>query len=437
MKKIKNIFLYTTVLLTTAACGKETPFSSEEISGEGKFLSSSIAVDLKTEENLVRSEASGVPDVGEFTVSFFDTASSSEEPVRSYKYKEMPEVVTLPVGNYKVRAWFGGEYGDGNNAKFDAPYYMGESANFAVEKDKIVDSVDPIVCRLANVKVTILFDEHLVKSSGDDLKVSVKVGESGSLDFTPRTSQSGFFKYVEGSSTLAAEFSGTVEDLPTREVKTYDNVKPGNHYRITFKLHSVDPNEPGNIDPDDPDNPINIDANVEYVDMAGDPVNPSFNEEYLEDDRYPDEGPGNNDDPVDPKPGAGPEITAEAPIDLDKLNEVNAESKCVLNVKSETGITGFLVVIDSNTLTPEELKGVELSDKLDLVNPGALEEKLKGLGLPVGAEVLNQKAVRFDISGFMPLLGLLGEGTHKFTLTVSDSNGSTSKTLQLHNLGAE
>lgn len=54
---------------------------------------------------------------------------------------------------------------------------------------------------------------------------------------------------------------------------------------------------------------------------------------------------------------------------------------------------------------------------------------LTGLGLPVN--VAGQKDVEFDISGFLFLMGALGECEHHFVLTVTDANGTTVKTLKI------
>ena len=52
-----------------------------------------------------------------------------------------------------------------------------------------------------------------------------------------------------------------------------------------------------------------------------------------------------------------------------------------------------------------------------------------GLGLP--CNVGGQKDVGFDISTFMTLLGALGSAEHHFILTVTDANGTTTKTLKI------
>ena len=431
MKRYKNIFLAVATAFGFVACDKEAPFSAEPVAEHGRFLSSSISVSLNTDENLVRSAEDG-PDVSLFDVDFYKNGANI--PEQSYKYGEMPEMVMLPVGEYVVKVSYGGDYGEGAKAAFDAPFYKGESGKFTIEKDKVTDHIDPIVCGLANVKVSIVFDPSLKNAISPDSKVTVKVGENGtSLDFTVTNEKSGYFEFAEGSNTLAATFSGSVDGDLTTETKTKDNVAPGNHYRITFKLHRVDPNDPGDINPDDES--IKVDATVTTDDRGDTNVEPG-EEEFLPDDRYPEEDPkdpDNPDNPDNPKEN-GPTITGEAPINLDEVNDVNDEVKahCVLNVHSDTGITEFKVKIDSETLTSEVLEGVKLSTDLDLVNPGSLKEGLQSINLPV--EVAGEKDVRFDITEFMPLLEIYGAANHKFILTVSDKNGTTTKTLQLRTL---
>lgn len=447
MKRIKYTYLTLAIAAAFASCSSEQPFTEERLDGEGRLLTSAIAVELKSEEKLVR--ATAAPDVNDFTVEFLNTGNL-DTPVVSYRYGEMPEVVTLPVGDYIARAYFGGEYGaDGSTAAFSAPYYKGESVQFSIEENKITDNIGTVVCSLANVKVTILFDENLVKVMSEDSKVTVNVGEKGSLSFTKNTDESGYFHYDEGSNTISAIFSGIVDGDETTESKSHSNVQPGNHYRITFKLHSVDPNEPGEITPGAPGNEIKIDATVQLEDLTGEGINvgdPSDDDIYMEDDRYPSEGdpepgpddPGNNPDNPD-NPGEGPTVTAEAPINLDEWNDVVEDIKCVLNVHSDTGVSGFSVEIDSPKLTNDVLTGVGLSSKFDLITcltaeGKDVEEGLIGLNLPVKTQVKDQNDIKFDITDFMPLLGIYGAAEHKFILTVSDAGGKTVIVLKLRTI---
>ena len=172
MKRIIYIYSIIALALGMASCSTEAPFSAESRKGEGRVLASALSVELKTDEKLVRS--SGVPDVSDFTVDFIKADNLEDSPVKHFRYGDMPEVVTLPVGEYVARAYYGGDYGsEGGKAAFSAPYYLGESGRFTISENKITDNIGTVECRLSNVKVTILFDENLVKVMSPDSKVSV------------------------------------------------------------------------------------------------------------------------------------------------------------------------------------------------------------------------------------------------------------------------
>ena len=77
--------------------------------------------------------------------------------VQEWAYAEMPEVYTLGVGTYKIKAHSPVTEG----AAFDAPYCEGESALFEITQDNIVDA-GQVECTLKNIKVTIKYDEKLL-----------------------------------------------------------------------------------------------------------------------------------------------------------------------------------------------------------------------------------------------------------------------------------
>lgn len=423
MKKYINFALAILSIVVLAGCSKDDPFPGEW-SETGKLLTRGMTVELKNEEVLVRADAS-LPEVGDFTVDFLKEGET--EPAATYKYAELPEIITLPVGKYKAVAY----YGENPSAAWNAPYYKGESETFEIKVDEITDNVAPVVCRLSNVKVTILFDESLRNAMAADASVNVRVGDQGSLDFTiddVNAGKTGYFAFVDDSHTLAATFNGKVEGYDTHETKTYDNVAPGNHYRITFKLHTADYTDPGYIKGD-----IQVDATVEVVDMN---YSADIDDVILEDDMRPSQGGTEPDPGPGPEPGTGPTVTAEAPIDLAKVNVVDASTNCVLNVHSDTGVTGFVVYIDSPKLTKDILSEFSLDTTLDMVNPASaeMEEGLRSLPLPVKEQVAGQKDIKFDITPFMGILGSLGAAEHTFRLEVTDAGGKSTTVLKLRTL---
>ena len=99
MKKFKNLYIIVTgFILAMTSCSQEAPFSAENKKGEGKILTSTLSIDVKSEDIAVRSE-NVLPSVKDFTIEFYNS-SDLESVVKKYdKFSSMPEVVTLPVGD--------------------------------------------------------------------------------------------------------------------------------------------------------------------------------------------------------------------------------------------------------------------------------------------------------------------------------------------------
>ena len=426
MKQYIILPLAAGLLFTLAACDKEQPFGPGSQEGDGFLDREALALELKNEQRLVRA---GDVDVEDCNIEIFRQDDGT--PVRTYRYGDMPEIVTLPVGEYTVRA----TYGEDEVAAWDAPYYMGESA-FTIQADKITSDIAPVVCTLSNVKVSIEFDTVLANHMAPDAKVTVKAGSRGSLEYTMADQdRAGYFAYEPGSS-LTATFSGTIDGNEVVETKAYDVVEVGTHYHITFRLHTLDDTDPGNITIGDG---LTVDATVEKVDLTGD-ITPDTPTE--KDDMRPEEG-----SQVTP-PGPGPDKPG---IDIEKAIDVSGSSidlnvahdadqlaadgtEVVILVRTQKPITGFTCDIISNTLTPDELEGVGLASHLDLVNPGEFEEALSSLFFDNGpVKVAGETEVPFKLTTFMPLLGALGTGNHQFDLIITTEDGTRTVTLRLYN----
>ncbi len=426
MKLYKGVFFSLALASLLGACSKENPFGSEEENGAvGMLMTSCLAPSLTNAEGYEAVTRAAIPSTDDFKVVI--TRAGTRTPAAEYKYADMPEVLTLPVGDYVVSA----HHGDNNVAAWEEPYYFGEST-FHIEENKITDEVDPIVAKLSNIRVTIVYGPSLVNAMGADSKVSVNVGESGTMSFAADEERSAYFKYVDKSQTLTATFSGTVDGQRVVETKAYDNVAPGNHYRITFRLHTIDQEDPGSIN-----GGITVDASVEQVDMNV--TVDGETDEPVEDDMRPVQG--GNDTP-DPGPGpdqpvAGPTVTplqmdGKNPIDFDALNLFDDNLYCAFNVASSAagGFTEFTVDIISNDLTADELAATGLASHLDLINtPDSYAAALQNLGFPINQG--GKTSADFDISGFQMMLAIFGPHEHEFKITVSDANGTTVKSLRV------
>lgn len=434
MKSYKGIFYSLAAVALLTGCANENPFVDPTIPDAGQtgaLMTRCLAPKLTNAEGVDMSTRASVPSTDNFRVVISrkkNARDGSAEGSVEYTYSEMPEVLTLPVGDYKVFA----DHGDNKDAAWDEPYYYGES-EFGIDANKITDDVEPIVAKLSNIRVTIVFHPSLLSSMSADSKVEVKVGNQV-MPFVPEETRSAYFKYVNQSQTLAATFYGNVDGSDVVETKTHDNVAPGNHYRITFRVHGIDDDKPGTVD-----GSVTVDATVEQVDMNH--TIDGEKDQILDDDMRPSQGGGDDPGPDEPK---GPVPTAEAlepsgdfagydKLDLNADNEITDHLYCAWKVTSEAegGFKTFGVDIISTTLTPGELSGVGLTDKLDLINPGQYEEALAGLGFPVNVGGLTE--AEFDITSFLSLMQALGAGKHEFKLTVGDANGTAVFSVKLHN----
>lgn len=434
---MKNKYIYSlaTAALLMSACSKENPFDGPQNLEEGQILKSALAVDMKVDET-VRKNSPTRADVNldDFNVVFTQTGHS--EPTKKFKYSEMPDVVTLPAGDYTCTATFG----ENRVAEWESPYYLGTSEEFTINPYEITSYVAPIVCRLENIKVTIDFDASLKSRMNEEAYVEVKVGSSSALKYTAveaEQQKAGYFLHT-AETTLVATFNGKIDGVQTVETKSMQNIEKGNHYKITFRLHTHDNDPTG-----DANSNVSVDASVTITDIER---NVEIGDEPLVDDT---ERP--SEEPENPTPGPGPDeptaswegpsAEAEAPMSLPASSEWKAENgiltlNCsqtitdpfsahvVLNFGSKTGFTEFYADIKSPTLTSEELEGVGLASHLDLVKDDAgLWGTLgpDGLGLPV--DLSGKTFAKFDISQFMIPLSALGNGTHTFEIHAKDANG--------------
>lgn len=413
-------------LLLLASCEEGFTFGTDQ--GAGSFSKSSLLLDVRDDEETVHNAPSRAGDeLADFKIMFFKNNSAA--PEATYIYSEMPDVIVLPVGLYSVTATKGTDV----EADWESPYFLGQSTAFHIKKDSITSDVDPIVCRMQNVKVTVEFDPLLTAAMSADSYVEVKVGDNAGLKFDKsKEGVAGHFKHTDGVS-LVATFNGVVEEATTVETKSFDQVQKGHHYKIKFKLHSQNADNSGEAGAE-----VKVDATVNVTQIDNNIT--IVEDEDLGDDERPTEG---NDDPNIPDTPpvqddsaptieALPQTDSSIPeIEFGKVNEIVDDMECVLMMRStaESGFTKFECKIDSETL---DVTQVGLSNPLDLINPGLNEDALIGLGLlQEGQKVEGSKEVRFALSSFLPLITALGPGTHNFILTIGDANGETTKTLIL------
>lgn len=422
--KIINIYvLFLMMVALLPSCSKENPFNNVPVEEPvGSLAKKALGVDVLDASMIVTraGEDSGIS-LDDFDICVYQTGVTT--PKFHDKYGNMPEILTLPRGEYYVEA----SYGENVDKGWESPYYKGKSETFLIKGGEITDNIGEIKCRLTNVKVSVDFGPVLL-SKVSNPNVEVKVCDIAGQDvatgltFTKLEAEKercGFFRYEPGV-TLVAVFDGLIDgDLtPTHEVKTITNLEGGKHYKITFKLHVIDGDPGGGIAAK-----MAVDAHLVVTDVER---NVDIEEDEILDDN---ERPKEDDENPEPPQEDGPSVMPEAPINFDKVNDVKSDSHVVINISSKTGITKFQVNIisdDLNGLVPEVL---------DLVTPGDNLSLLQGLGLLEDGKttVKGDKNVTFDVSGFMEMLCALGpEKDHTFRLTIADESGEVVKELKLH-----
>lgn len=418
--KIKSI-LYKGALLSLALLGM-TSCEQKLEPGEGKLNLSSLGLEIA-------GTGRATVDVSNFIVDICQDGKA--KPVQTFLFSKMPSVVALAPGEYYIDV----RSHNLEKAEWDNPYYAGKSEKFQIVADDVTE-LDPIKCVFSALKVSVVFGPKLMNKIGSDVSVTVVANDEGRLVYTPGDTREGYFATIDGSTTLVAIFSGTVNGHKEEFSRTYTDVAAGQHRTITYEVGNDVP------EPDAPTGSVDqtqgISVDVSYVDE--DMMNADVtggNEDIIPDPgekpgklpELPDEGddPNTPDQPDEPTP-SGPVFGFEgSTLENGKTyftDEFSADKPAILKIVCPEGIAKADVIIDSSSLTPEELENVGLTDKFDLCSDEALFEALGGLGFPVGDDIKGHTEATITITQFMDLLAILGPSTSKFTFTVTDSKGA-------------
>lgn len=155
-----------------------------------------------------------------------ETSNMDEDP----NFKGQME---LPVGTYTIKV---SSAGFDNNSGFDKPYYAG-SKEVTIVKDR--ESTPEIVCTLANVKVSVIFDDTFknaftsavvtvgAKSDVSIDKLTFTMGEAEKYAYFPVTDLQAVVKVTNKSGK---EYSQT---------NTFENVKAREHYILNYTVGDV------------------------------------------------------------------------------------------------------------------------------------------------------------------------------------------------------
>lgn len=412
------------VLFTFSACHSEKmETGATDVTGQLSLASMKMEVDLKVDTVYPQSRA-GV-DVSNFLLTI---KNSQGEQVEQYTYSEMPEIISLPVGTYTVVA----SSAEAATNGFDVPFYTGSTEQFTIKENELTE-VSALTCRLANVMISVEYDEELRKLMGEDVVTTVKIGDN-SLDIPSSETRKAYLIAPASAGSMDITLKGTIDGESVTEVKRVDNVQAGQYNIIKYVLNSVDDgtnsNGGGNLNI-----AINIDSSMTSSDETVG-VNPG--EEPGIDD-FPTDGgeePGDGDGDGGDESGSEQNMPTiegtsfnKVPFDIDNDRlTISGAAELQVTIGAPNGIANLFVEIISETLDVSE---VGLPKSFDLAYPGENSDALSGLGFPVGDKVIGQTEVLFDISNFTILLPTF-KGNHDFKIRVVDSKGlEETKTLKL------
>lgn len=444
--KFKSISILAWAAAAAAFTGCSDNWVPEvEGAGEGRLNTQSILAEVNTVEDEKEDEdvtkkatSRSSIDLSPFLVDVVRTSDNAN--VASWTYATMPQLPTFAVGSYKVQV----RSRVLKDAEWSAPYYLG-SQTFDIRNGEVTD-VGPIVCKLANVRVTIDYGPKLLEATGGEgFTITVTSTPGVYLQYTGKETRSGYFAY-NGQTTMVARFQGRVNGVNEDFSHVLENIAPGQHRKLTFRL---------NYNPNVPDDEVGtIEGQGIVVSCSTKTVNVDGNVIQEEDIQESGDRPGQEGDEPggeDPKPGEEGNITFtsetlandngnvldDTPNNAADFGEGKKEAK--IHIHSEAPIASFKVKIDSKTLTADVLSDVKLAPEFDLADPIVttddgekkdLTEGLKVLEFPVGDEVKGATDLDFDITKFVPLTMIYGAANHRFILTVTDNAGN-SKTLTL------
>jgi hypothetical protein len=129
---------------------------------------------------------------------------------------------------------------------------------------------------------------------------------------------------------------------------------------------------------------------------------------------------------------------------LDKAQTIHATATTQPKVGVEITAPGKIasltcqIVSEYPAFSAAALAAMGMTDKFDLVNPGALAPVLTGLGLPNGDAVLGKTSLKVDVSSFIPMITMLyneaaGSFDVSFVIAVEDEAGTkASSSMMLH-----
>ena len=216
MKQIYNILLICMVSVSFFACQGDELGTRESVGFLRVALEQSTEVNTKADYN---SKQMRVVIKNSAGVTKFETNDHTADLVG----KEL----SLKHGEYTIEAV---SYGWDGNAGVDRAYYTGKTT-VTIEKGKTATA--NLVCSLANVKVTVAFEQAFLDKLGNGtIKVQVKSASGTLVDFAPKGTSVAYFPVSD--LTVAYTVVSAAGKTNSKEQKISE-VSAKDHYILNFK----------------------------------------------------------------------------------------------------------------------------------------------------------------------------------------------------------
>lgn len=400
---VKMMGVALTALLALGACNKDRvdyidPSDSVKDNVGYLLVGGMEASILEDTENISSPASTRVEGVDINTFDVVITNKAGDE-VASFKYGERPqEPIALEGGVYTIAMSSAKMEG----AAWESPVYAGEKEVIVTRKQ--TTEVKDLVCKLANIKVTVAYSVDLADQlDGDYTKMSVELSES-SLEYAFAETRAGYFAPVAAENTLKLTFNcrykGETKDIiMTNEIK---GVKAAQWRKINVVVqHAADGTATIGIvcDTWTYDEEVIFDTSV------------SLMEEVIPDD---------TDAPVIVWEGHDLAQPFELTDDMFDA-EGNFTSSINLDITAKAAIKSLVVKVSSDNADFTTAYSEIMALEEDLCAATASNTILKMMGYPTDAKDATTTRLKF---GSQAELLKSYEGTHSYEITATDVNGA-------------
>jgi hypothetical protein len=223
---MKKFYILAMALLTVMSCQKNV--IQKEVQGSLSLLLENSPV----VEVITKAAGDDVP------VDDFNVYVSSDDAVFTYVYKDMPSVITVPVGFYTVSAE--------NVTEHESVVLPDEWGQVryagASDRKEVVAGLNPtkysLTCTMVNTAVSVVFGENIDKHF-TDYKIVAYTEDNRKLEYTPENTvgQAPAVGYFSSGVAVNYVFTGTY--IIGNEPMTITGSKmlqPATHLHLTFRM---------------------------------------------------------------------------------------------------------------------------------------------------------------------------------------------------------